>query len=260
MTFWGATIDTSKAKVYVLPTDESPLPPIATEEPAPTSTTQEAPGNTKTHPKPTANLPEDHGDAEGEKHKPAFPGGQDDEAASPSMTTTPDNSWFPGMGKLVSDQKWFFIAAGAVILFGISAGVFFCRRRVTQRRRANYSTLAADDVAMSSVSRTRVEGGSGRTKELYDAFGEVSDDDEDADEETGLRPRTVDSSGGQLGFHSGFLDDDEPRTPGPATSYRDEPEQPRGSLGPTDLDRTQSPASLSGGSGDGSWEHASETL
>lgn len=249
MTFWGSTVDASKVKTYNLPLDNATFPPLAIEHPIPT-TTIEAPGNTKTHPKPTAGLPDDHGDKEGEAHKPAFPG--QDDAAAPSMTGTPDNSWFPGMGKLVSDQKWFFIAAGAVVLFGITAGVFFWRRRMAQRRRANYSTLAADDLAMSSVSRDRAGGGGGRTKELYDAFGEVSDDeDEDADEETGLARRGAVSPGGR-GFHSGF-DDDDTQNAGPASVYKDEPEHSRGLHGHSGLD---SPASQ--GTGDGSWEHASD--
>jgi len=54
------------------------------------------------------------------------------------------------MSKWVSNQKWFFIAFGAVVIFGISAGVFFWRRRVTQQRRAKYSALSGDDVAMSA--------------------------------------------------------------------------------------------------------------
>jgi len=121
-----------------------------------------------------------------------------------------------------------------------------------QRRRANYSTLAADDLPMSSVARGHTGGG--RTKELYDAFGEVSDDEDDgldADEETGLRRNA--SPGGRLAFHSGFLEDDEAQDAGPATIYKDEPEPPRG---PHERSGIDSPASQ--GTGDGSWEHASD--
>lgn len=100
---------------------------------------------------------------------------------------------------------------------------------------------------MSSVS------GRPRTKELYDAFGEVSDDD--ADEETGLRG-AIDRTEG-LGFHSGFLDDD-PSTAGgmtpAAARYKDEPGSPHEAAGPS---REHAPSPE--GSGDGSWEHASET-
>lgn len=248
-------MDASKAKVYDLPSDDSPLPPIPVADPSSTVVT---PTETKTHPKPTANLPGDHGTAEGEADKPAF-----GDAASPSMTPTPDEGWFPGMSKLVSNRKWFFIAIGAVFVFGISAGVFFWRRRAARQRRAKYSSLAGEDVAMSSVSRDRqTSAGGGRAKELYDAFGEVSDDeDDDADEETGLRPRglNTESPGGRLAFHSGFLDDDEPGSAPPTSIYRDEPDEADRLREVAGSDRPRSPASGSGdGSGD-SWEHASQT-
>ena len=251
MTFWGSTIDASSAKVYeLLNEDDSPLPP----DPKPPSSI--TPTNTKTHPKPTAHLPGDHGDADGEAHQPAFPGQHDN--ASPSMTPTPDEGWFPGLSKLESNQKWFFGALGAVVVFGLTAGVFFWRRRVAARRRANYASLAGNDLAMSTVSRDGRPSRGARTKELYDAFGEVSDD-EDADEETGLRPRDHgDSPDGRLGFHSGFLDDDDPVSAGHRPTYRDEPEEADHLKGPADV-RSASPASGGEGSGDGSWEHASQT-
>ena len=251
MTFWGSTVDASKAKVYELPSDDSPLPPIPVASP---SSTADTPTSTKDWPRPTEHLPGDHGEAEGEASKPAFPG--QDSSASPTMTPTPDEGWFPGMSKWVSNQKWFFIALGAVLIFSISVGVFFVRRRTARKRRVNYSTLAREDVAMSSILGSgQMNAGGGRAKELYDAFGEVSDDeDEDADEETGLRPRglDVDSPGGRLAYHSGFLDDDDPSSAAPTTMYKDEPDEP-GRL--DEGGRSHSPAS---GSGD-SWEHASQT-
>jgi kexin len=160
------------------------------------------------------------------------------------------------MSKLLSNQKWFFIAIGAVLIFGISAGVYFWRRRTARQRRAKYSTLAGDDVAMGSISRNRQpNAGGGRAKELYDAFGEVSDEDEeDADEETGLRPRGLhdESPGGRLAFHSGFLDDDEPSSAPHTSIYKDEPDEARLR---DEVDHSRSPTN---GSGD-SWEHASQT-
>ncbi|KAH7923465.1 hypothetical protein BV22DRAFT_1036240 [Leucogyrophana mollusca] len=253
--FWGSTIDPSLAKNYLLPTKDRLLPSV--EE---TDTIDiPIPSSTKSHPKPTAGLPADHGEAGGESSKPAFPPGQDDTKGSPSatMTPTPDEGWFSDMSNLVSNQKWFFAAVGAVVLFGIGAGVFFWRRRVA-RRKSRYSSLADDDMAMNSVSRGARRP---RAKELYDAFGEVSDD-EDADEETGLRPGGHLGSAG-LGFHSGFLDDDDPPTAGPTPIYRDEPEEnEEGEEGAADHHdvspeaRSLSPGS---GSGDGSWEHASQT-
>jgi kexin len=160
------------------------------------------------------------------------------------MTPTPDEGWFSDMSNLVSSQKWFFGAIGAVVLFGVGAGVFFWRRRVKHRAYAALS--AGDDLPMSSVSRNRRP----RARELYDAFGEVSDD-EDADEESRLQAGGQTSEG--LGFHSEFLDDDDPSPVISAPVYRDDPE--KGHNASPDV-RSSSPGS---GSGDGSWEHASQT-
>lgn len=117
-----------------------------------------------------------------------------------------------------------------------------------------YESLAAnEDVPMTGLaeqgglmsgqrSRRGGDGGglrSGRTRELYDAFGEMSDDEDndgEADEATRLNPRGGGGSGvvgrNEVGFHSGFLDDDEEengvsprvsRTDLRQTGYRDEP-------------------------------------
>ncbi|KAG0701494.1 peptidase S8/S53 domain-containing protein [Suillus ampliporus] len=230
--FWGSTIDPAGAKTYVLPLSQYQLPSTDEDDTVNIST----PTSSKSHPKPTSGLPDDHGTAEGEASKPAFP--STSVPATATMTPTPDEGWFSDMSNLVSSQKWFFGAVGAVVLFGVCAGVFFWRRRV--KRRAYAALSAGDELPMSSVSR---QSGP-RAKELYDAFGEVSDD-EDADEETRLHG---------VGFHSGFLDDDDPSSAGPAPVYRDEPE---GRHGTSPDVRSASPGS---GSGSGeSWELASQT-
>ncbi|KAG2363454.1 peptidase S8/S53 domain-containing protein [Suillus spraguei] len=220
--FWGSTIDPTVSITYVLPVSEYQLPSTANDDAVniPTST------SSKLHPKPTSGLPDDHGTAEGEANKPAFP--SPSVPATATMTPTPDEGWFSDLSNLVSNQKWFFGAIGAVVL------------SVWVQRRAYAALSAGDELHMSSVSRQ----GRPRAKELYDAFGEVSDD-EDADEETRLH-----HSG--TGFHSGFLDDDDPSSSGPAPVYRDEPQDVSPDV------RSASPGSGSG-SGDGSWEHASQT-
>lgn len=254
MTFWGSVIDPAQAKTFEVPLLEGTLPPLFPADDTPVSSP--APTTSKTIPKPTAHLPGDHGDAPGEANKPTFPGSNSTDAkpvgdaASPSAapssstTPTPDEGWFSDMSNLVTNQVWFFIALGAVVLFGAGAGLFFWRRSV--RRRQNYTSLpAGDDVAMSSV------GGAGpRSKELYAAFDEVSDD-EDADEHTGLR-RGVESTPVGLAYHSGFLEDEDPASAGPPTRYKDEPEPSE-----KERERSSSPASGSG-SGSGDWEHASQ--
>ncbi|KAF8211833.1 peptidase S8/S53 domain-containing protein [Mycena galopus ATCC 62051] len=219
----------------MLPPHESPPPP-------PSSVSEVSPTTTKQHTKPTANLPGDHGDAPGENTNATFPGGQEDTevpSASPSSsgtsTPTADEGWFSDMSNLLNRQAWFFVALGAVAVFGIGAGLYFWRRRVQAQKLRDYSSLPEGDVLpMSGVRSTRLGSGGGRTKELYDAFGEVSDgEDDDADEQTRLR--------------SGY--DDDHRAGGSRGQYRDEPEA-EGSA------RAGGAASPDKGS-DGSWEHAS---
>lgn len=222
----------------VLPVHLEPPPPLL-------------PTTTKLLTKPTAHLPGDHGDAPGENTNPAFSTANTGPTATPNPTA--DEGWFPSMSKLKSNQKWFFSAIGAVAVFGIGLGIFFWQRR--RIRMAKYSSLpAADDMSMSALITGHRSGATATasrpTRELYDAFGEVSDDeDEDVVEERDLHPQNRISRG--LGFHSGFLDDDNPAA-GMATSrYRDEPEATR-VMGTDPPVRTASP----NGSGE-SWEHAS---
>lgn len=232
--FWGSTIDPAQVKTYVLPTNDAILP--SSEEPE--SAEVPTPSSAKSHPKPTSGLPSDHDTAEGEADRPAFPGS----FPTPSMTPTPDEGWFSDMSNLVSNSKWFFVAISAVVLFAVGACIFFWQRRA--RRRAAYSSLADDDLPMSSIS-----GGGARprprAKELYDAFGQISDD-EDADEQTMLHPgRSFDDhQEAGLGFHSDFSNDDDHAAAEPR--YRDD-------------DQPHEGGQTSPGSGSGSsWEHASQ--
>jgi kexin len=225
------------AKEYENPTQVSLLPPPESNDTVVDETPR--PSTTKSHPKPTANLPDDHGSRPGENDKPAF------DAAEPSSTPTPDEGWFPDMASLLNNKKWFFGVVAVVLLFCIGAGAYFWRRRILRRRRAQYSALGGDDMAMRHIPG---EGGTPRTRELYDAFGEVSDD-EDADEETGLRGgRPQDRSPGGLGFHQGFLDDDDPPSAPHDGGYKDEPD-------PVEVEEKRENAD----SPDGSWEHASQS-
>ena len=265
MALWGSVVDPAQAKQYEVPILEGTLPPLF---PSQDTTTPDATATSKTIPKPTAHLPGDHGDAPGENNKPTFPGSNsttdgkpiDDAVAAPNATasslpsstpapsTTPtaDEGWFSDLSNLMTNQVWFFVALGAVVLFGAGAALFFWRRSV--RRRQNYTSLpAGDEMAMNSVGGGRAGP---RSKELYAAFDEVSDD-EDADEETSLRRGPEGTSVG-LGYHSGFLDDDDPASAGgPPTRYKDDPE-----LHEKAPERPESPSGSGSGSGD--WEHASQ--
>lgn len=260
MTLWGSVIDAGKAKTFVLSDPDTPFPPPPEADDIPGSATSSA-ASSKSYPKPTAHLPGDHGTAEGEADKPAFPSGQDDAAVptqvdgapSQSISSTPDEGWFPGINKLVSNSKWVFGAIGIVVVFGLSAGAYLLwRRRSAGHRRGDYTSVAGDDVALSSMrggggrSASAAGRGGGGTKELYDAFGEVSDDDEFLDEEAGMRRPLTES------YHEGFLDDAEsPSTSHPPeSSYKDHDEQQRREV--------KSPES--GSADDGSWEHASTDM
>ena len=249
--FWGTTIDPSKARKYDLPLVDNILP-VHIESP-PTAT----PTTTKVLTKPTAHLPGDHGTAPGENTNPAFPSAQPGATATATPAPTADEGWFPSLSNLMSNQKWFFGAVGIVSLFGIGMAVFFWRRRMA--RLANYSSLpAGDEMSMSALMtsyRSGAPAGTSRpTRELYDAFGEVSDDDDEhyGDERQPLREV---SSG--AGFQPEFLDEDhEAREPSAAGTgrYRDDPESSQRVA--EDGRRTPSP----NGSGDTtteSWEHAS---
>ncbi|KAJ3824920.1 peptidase S8/S53 domain-containing protein [Lentinula raphanica] len=251
MILWGTAIDASKARLYEFPTYEKEedrwiFPPIEDNYPEDGS---QVPSTTRLPTRPTEHLPGDHGTAEGEASNPAFG----------SATPTPDEGYFSDLSKLSSNQKWFGGAIAIVVLFGLSVAVYFWQRRRAIKRRLAYESLTGnDEMPMTSmVESTALMGGgrragrpgasagdaprSGRTRELYDAFGEVSDsDEEDANEETRLHPGGENGHGSarrvgenEVGFHSGFLDDEDAVSPmGSAThlpsggrggEYRDEP-------------------------------------
>lgn len=258
MMLWGSVIDPTKAALYELPAPDLTFPPPAPSSlpVAPTATT------TRQHAKPTVD-PE-HATAHGENTQPAFPmksttsmttgiATSTSTASSAASTPAGDVAWFTDMSNLIASQKWFFGAVAAVVLFVIGAGVFFWRRRIINRGRSEYTTLpqAGDDSQMTGLmtnrsTRSTTTRRAPTTKALYDALGELSDDD--ADEDSRLRPESHRME--RLGFHSGFLDDDDPPSAGGPKSakYHDEP----GPAAPPS--RVSSPSE---GSGDGSWEHAS---
>ncbi|KAH7338587.1 hypothetical protein B0J17DRAFT_717023 [Rhizoctonia solani] len=156
--------------------------------------------------------------------------------ASPSVSVPVDEGYFAHMTDLLKSQTWLFAALGAGVVLIIGAGVYVYRRR---RQRRHYAALGGDDVPMSQV---------GGTRELYDAFGELSDGDgSDAGEEMALRPRDRDA----VRYHDGFLDDEDGKRD--QDRYVDVPEKqtPSGT-------GARSPGEESGSGA--SWEHASQTL
>ncbi|KAF8159877.1 peptidase S8/S53 domain-containing protein [Crassisporium funariophilum] len=198
MALWGTTIDATKAKVFVepqidnfLPPNNDPIRPVPN-DPDMTSTTL--------HPKPTDHSP-----------------------PAPTSTEIPDDgeSWY----ELVAAQKWFFAGLGAVSVFAIGVAIYFWRRHVARQKLANYTSLAADDIHMGAMAQDRIIAGSGgprTTRALYDSFGAPSTDDLPERSAAPVNHPGARGTAG-LGFHSGFLDDDEPSA-GLTPKYRDEPE------------------------------------
>lgn len=216
LTLWGSVDDPEKAKLYVLLDAEPGFPPTDSDEEygedeISKNQTMPLPSATKAYPKPTDHLPDDHGTAEGENNKPAFQGPNDNKVIASSVistgtvspTYTADEGWFSDLSALIYDQKWIFGAIAAVILFSFSSAAYLIwRRRISTRGRGQYASVLGD-VPMNSISReTGNSFRGGRTKELYDAFGEVSDDDE-VDEETHLRNDSLERS---HPYRSGTLD------------------------------------------------------
>lgn len=235
MALWGSVIDPMKAKKFEEPVVDNALP--AVDDPSrPTIDHPDATAST-VHAKPTDHLPSDHGHATGENTRPSFP----------SQTTKPEDdaseAWYDHMAGLASGQKWFFGAVGAAVVFIIGAVVFFWRRRAARQKLAEYRSLAADDIHMDDVRQeggpATARGGARTSRALYDAFGEPSSETLPAQSQSAVYP----PSSRELGFHSGFLEDDEPSAGLHTPKYTDEPSRtPRtaGSSHPKSGDSSES--------------------
>ncbi len=270
--FWGPAIDPDKTRQYEVPNVDDILPP----KEAPMRPVIISPTATKQHPKPTSHLPPDHGTKEGENSKPVF----GDPTSTPTSTATrlnptPDEGWFSDMSSLISNQKWIFGGLALLVLFGVGVGLFFYLRK--RRTMSAYDPLGTNEMSMSALAGHGPTGGTGRSRELYDAFGEVSDDEDEADENTGLRrPQVPGRSTEGLGFNSGFLDDEDPATTGGVTPKPQQQHYRDDSSGEEDTDDDESEekggedaklinptgghSSSTSTSGEGSWEHASTSI
>ena len=206
LALWGSAIDPKNVTKFVEPVKDNALPQVddpdrpVIDDPDLTATTQ--------HSKPTDLLPSDHGHAPGDNTKPAF---SDQEASD----------WLSHMASVFHTQKWFFAALAAVTVVGLGGLIYLWRRKMArQKQLASYSALAADDIQMDTVGQIP-EGGPRSTRARYDTYAEQDD------ATTEIRPREANlqpPTGRALGFHSGFLDDDEPSA-GLTPKYRDEPDE-----------------------------------
>lgn len=228
MVFWGSAIDASKTHKYEAIVVEDLLPPL--DEPQDPVILPSATTSMKQHPKPTADLPDDHGVATGDKTKPAFT------TANPTATSTSvhdditgtaGTGWFSNMSNLLKSQKWLFIALGVVLLFGIGVGIFFWRRHVANRS-ARYTELNSErEMSVNPTGNSAPSGGLRTTRELYDPFGHVSDEEDDEDDDDNETTALTSARGG-FDFHSDSLNVEavDPSSDGvePESIYHDDPE------------------------------------
>ena len=91
---------------------------------------------TTVYSKPTDHLPADHGFA-------ISPGGKIQLADD-----SPSYAWYPHVSTLVSAQKWWSCLVAAL--------VYFWRRRMSRRRLAEYTSLAANNIYMVPLRQTRL--------------------------------------------------------------------------------------------------------
>lgn len=266
---WGQALDPSLATIYKMPLDEQiqlPAPPHHKIPPSMTvstatvtsdgstllvTTTVPVPyeQSTKSYARPTAHLPDNHGQASGESDHPldptttAYPAEDIEEPASVTMppttssfaepTASNEASYMGPWSSLIGSSTWLYVAAGSVIIFLGGATAFLLMRR--RRGGAGFQLVSgADDDGhpMSALERGRLrmtgQQTPGRTKALYDAFALSDSEEEDNDQEGKdlvQKDRNVDDS-----YMNSFLEDDDPGASpgGPRSStpnlerYRDE--------------------------------------
>lgn len=202
MSLWGASTDPTKAVPWNFPEDsieyheKLPAAPDTTVIKLPPGYTSAAlPSKTSSAKlkKPTDHLPSDHGSAEGESHIDfTNHNGSTPIAVQPEA----DTGYISGLKK---NSTWVMVAGGLVVIFAGSLAAFFLMRKRKMGRGSGggdggrgdgggYESLANDEeVAMGELDddahRSRRGQGekSRRTKELYDAFAEGSDEDDELD-------------------------------------------------------------------------------
>jgi kexin len=217
MSLWGSSLDASRAVPYKLPHDEQlHLPPSPTAKPSTsesaeptddnddndgweevteTSFIEEHTSTTKTFAKPTAHLPEELATAPGHSTlalDPTIPTSTSSSAvASPSTSAAAEEegsySYLGAMASLIKNSNWLFASAGIIGVFVLGLGAFFfIRRRRLSRANYEFERVAGDEggVQMSSLESGQLlrAQGSGRTRDLYDAFGVGSDSEEEEDD------------------------------------------------------------------------------
>lgn len=210
MHLWGSSIDAGKATPYKLPDDAMiRLPP----QPTDTATTTTSHSATRSIVRPTAHLPDDHSDASATRSQTTEAAATTTEEPTPSAspgvddTVEDDDAYVPGymagMGSLVRSSTWVYVSIGLIVIFAGGLSAFFCMRTRARRERArergyDFAPMDdEDDVPMGAMERGRVRlpQGSGRTKDLYDAFAIQDSDDDLSDGDERERPLLRDRLG-----------------------------------------------------------------
>ncbi|KAI5450758.1 pheromone processing endoprotease [Naganishia albida] len=210
---WGEAVDASKAKLWSpAAVGEEDEEQVGSEPVEPTTTAQK--------PKPTNLLPGDHGQAEGEAHKPGLgdpapnPPGEDIEAPNDNddigvVEAGADEGYFKGIDTLAHKTSVIAGVGGFIILAAAAGGLYFFLR--SRRKRSLFRDLSegergsyepvSDSMQMGLLSGRKNNGANGGSKDLYDAFaeGDITDDEEEGGSERGAA----------LGYHDSFLDDEE---------------------------------------------------
>lgn len=221
ISLWGASIDPTKAVPWNFPEDSVEYHESLAA--APETTVIKLPPATATTSaklkKPTDHLPADHGVAEGESHVDFT-----NHNGSVPITVQPeaDTGYISGLKK---NSTWVMVAGGLVVIFAGSLAAFFVMRKRKMGRGSGggggrgdggggYESLANDEeVAMGELDNgarsSRRGEKSRRTKELYDAFAEGSEDEDEELDRAGAGASGAREGRGLLGRSRGG-DADEP--------------------------------------------------
>lgn len=226
LTLWGSANDPKRVKPYVLrntenlpfPPPELPQEPIpSTTDPTTSATTIAS--TTKSYTKPTVHLstgmpaPTTVSSDSSDKDVLSISGGG--QTSQPSSMPSQE----PNANDAMSDSTRFWISAvgsvASILLIGF--GAFLVIRQMRRNKWARYDRVSdAENLRMTSIDGARVTS-SGR-----DRHGDVVFDEEEEMHLTAGDENQVAS--GPVGFHSGFLDDDDQATTS-APLYRDEPSE-----------------------------------
>jgi len=207
---WGEAIDTSKATLLPMPTendddDHAIVIPTTT---ASVATTTTLPPNPSTTQSTTSSFPTDIPDRP-VNSKPSQTSGspqpsntQDEQPAQTSLSTWLP-SFLPSFGVSASTQAWIYGSLALILVFCSGLGVYFWmarRKRLRNNARENYEFELLDEEeaeGLASGEKVGTAGKKGRKTrggELYDAFAGGSDDEDDFDVGAGYRDRTDDVS------------------------------------------------------------------